>query len=280
MQRWLFGLLTLVWTTGALAQTPVERGRYLVNGILTCGNCHTPRGEGGRFDMARQLSGGPQAWDEPSYTVKGANVTPDRETGIGKWTDAELKHAMQHGVRPNGVPIAPIMPFKFYGVFTPRDLNAVVAYMRSVTPIRNEVQAPVYKAAMPDVSYPGGDKAMTEDELRDPVKRGFYLATIGHCMECHTPATEGRQDFANNLGKGGRTFEGPFGQSTSRNITAHRTAGLGGWSDAEIKRAITQGISRDGSKLKPPMGYALYATMTESDLDGIVAWLRTVPPKE
>ena len=87
-------------------------------------------------------------------------------------------------------------------------------------------------------------------------------------------------DFANGLGKGGQTFRGPFGESVSRNITSHREKGIGAWSDAEIKRAIAQGIRKDGSHLKPPMGFEWYARMTDADLSAIVAYLRTVPPKE
>src|SRR5262245_27895151 len=87
-----FGLTgLLVATLTASAQTPVERGSYLVNGVLTCGNCHTPRGPGGVFAMDRQLSGGPQEWDTPTFKVKGANITLDKETGIGNWSEADIK---------------------------------------------------------------------------------------------------------------------------------------------------------------------------------------------
>ena len=93
------------------AQTSVERGSYLVNGLLTCGNCHTPRGPGGVFAMDGQLSGGPQEWDRPTYKVRGANITQDKETGIGNWSEADLKRAITSGTRPNGAPLAPIMPW-------------------------------------------------------------------------------------------------------------------------------------------------------------------------
>ena len=265
-------------TGAAAAQTLLERGDYLVNGILACQNCHTPRGPGGALAMDRQLSGGPQVFDEPSFAVRGANITPDRETGIGAWSDDDIKRALQAGVRPNGVPLAPIMPFPFYKVFTPRDLDAVVAYLRSVAPVAHEVPIPTYKSEMPVAAYPGGETAMSEEQLADPVRRGFYLATIGHCMACHTPKISERQDFANALGKGGEVFTGPFGTSVAPNITSHRSAGIGAWSDAEIKRAITQGISRDGHRLKPPMFFAAYRRLSEPDLDAIVAWLRTLPP--
>src|SRR5215210_5782581 len=99
MIRLMLGLVAAVTvTSGAVAQSAVERGDYLVNSILTCGNCHTPRGPGGVFDMSKQLSGGPQTWDEPTFRVKGANITPDKDTGIGGWSDADLKKAMQQGV--------------------------------------------------------------------------------------------------------------------------------------------------------------------------------------
>jgi mono/diheme cytochrome c family protein len=266
-------------STMAAAQTPVERGRYLVEGILTCGNCHSPRGAGGAIDVSRQYSGGPQTWDTPAYTVKGTNITPDRDTGIGKWSADDIKKAIQVGVRPDGVQLAPIMPYAFYKVFTPGDLDAVTAYIRSLAPVRNEVQHPVYKAAMHAETVPNGDKALSESDLRDPLKRGFYLVTIGHCMECHTPRVNGQHNFS-DLGKGGEEFRGPWGVSVARNITAHKENGIGAWSDAEIKRSITQGVRRDGSRLKPPMAFASYASMSEEDLNAVVAYLRTVPPKE
>jgi mono/diheme cytochrome c family protein len=229
--------------------------------------------------MSKQLSGGPQTWDESTFKVKGANITPDAETGIGKWSDADIKRALLSGIRPNGTRMAPIMPYGFYKVFAPADLDAVVAYLKSVPPVRNVVALPVYKAAMYDNTPPGAEKTVTEADTADPVKRGFYLVTIGHCMECHTPLAGGRHDYA-QLGKGGQPFTGPWGVTVSRNITAHPAAGLGAWSDAEIKTAITQGVRKDGTRLNPPMAYALYATMTAQDLGAVVAYLRTVPPKD
>ena len=268
---------TLVAATAAHAQTPTQRGDYLVNSVLACGNCHTPQGPGGPV-MEKFLSGGIR-FDEPPFDVTASNITPDKITGIGSWSDAELKRGLVEGVRPNGVPLAPIMPNAFYKIMTPGDLNAVVAYLKTVKPIENKVPDPVYKIALPPMVFPGGEKPMPEADLADKVKRGFYLATIGHCMECHTPMTRGHHDFG-QMGKGGREFPGPWGVSKSSNITPHPTAGIGAWSDAEIKRAITQGVSRDGRKLKPPMGYGFYARMTDGDLDAVVAWLRTLKPVE
>ena len=77
-----------------------------------------------------------------------------------------------------------------------------------------------------------------------------------------------------------RSSKGRGASSVARNITSHKEKGIGAWTDAEIKAAITQGKRRDGTPLKPPMGYGMYATMTDADLSAIVAYLRTVPPKE
>jgi mono/diheme cytochrome c family protein len=272
-----------VWSVASCTAQPqeaIERGRYLVEGVLTCGNCHSPRSPGGAIDATKLYSGGPQTWDEPSFAVKGSNITPDPETGIGRWSAEDMKRAIQQGIRPDGSHLAPIMPYKFYKVFTPRDLDAVVAYLRSMPPVHSQVAPPVYKAALPAELPPVADKPPSETDLRDPVEHGRYLATIAHCMECHTPGTTSQHDFSSGVGKGGQTFRGPWGESVSRNITSHKEKGIGAWSDAEIKRAITEGVRPDGSKLKPPMGFAWYARMNDEDLSALVAYLRTVPPKE
>lgn len=277
----------------AMAETLVERGSYLVNTIMACGNCHTPKDASGQPMSGKELSGGGLTFNTPGFTATASNITPDRETGIGAWSDADIRRALTEGIRPGhvalgGVPLAPPMPSVFYKALTTRDLDAVVAYLRAVPPIRNMVPAPVYKMPVKYVPYPGAEQPYSEDALKDPVKRGAYLVTAGHCMICHTPFVNGVPDYKGAFGKGGRAF-GPPGDigfpntwdgSVSRNITAHEKSGLGSWSDIEIKRAITRGISRDGRVLKPPMAFGWYAHLDDADLDAIVAWLRTLPPLE
>lgn len=254
----------------------VKRGDYLVNGILTCGNCHSPKGMPVAV-AGKEFSGG-LSWDEAPFKVTAPNITPDKDTGIGSWNDAQLKTVMRTGVRPNGVHTATIMPTDFYRIMTERDLDAVVAYLRTLKSVNNKVDDPVYKMPQVDHVLPGGEQPYTEAMMSDKLKKGFYLVTIAHCMECHTPMEKGMRKFDTRLGAGGFEFSGPWGVSVSRNITSSKTKGIGDWTDDEIKRAITKGISKDGSKLKPPMGYQYYATVTPDDLDAIVAYLRTVPP--
>src|SRR5262249_49526823 len=100
--------------SAARAETPVERGGYLVNAVMACGGCRTPRPAGGAFDMSKRISRGSQTWDTPQYLVKASNIAPDPETGIGKWSADDSKRALTEGVRPSAVALAPQMPFVFY----------------------------------------------------------------------------------------------------------------------------------------------------------------------
>ena len=282
------GAWLLAVSSGALAETPVERGGYLVNTIMACGNCHSPRDAEGKSIADRAFSGG-LVFNTSAFIATAPNITPDKETGIGSWSDAEIRHALVEGTRPDhgrlaGVPLAAIMPANFYKALLPEDLDAVVAYLRSVKAIRNEVAAPVYKAPARRDPYPDADAGFSPAMLADPVKRGDYLVTIGHCMECHSAWSRGVSDFKAGLGGGGRVFpprDGSPGGTPGTivpNITPHPTAGIGGWTDAEIVRAITHGIARDGRSLKPPMAYGYYAELKSSDLADIVAYLRSMPP--
>jgi mono/diheme cytochrome c family protein len=177
------------------------------------------------------------------------------------------------------VPLAPIMPSSFYAILTPDDTDSIVAYLQTLKPVSNKVPDPVYKLAFSLQRFPGTEKPMPAADMNDKVKHGFYLAMIGHCMECHTPMTRGQWEL-DKVGKGGRDFPGPWGTSVSRNVTSSKTSGIGDWTDAEIKTAITQGKRKDGTPLKPPMGYGYYAKMTDSDLNDVIAWLRTLPAKD
>ncbi len=295
LRRLLFLALfaTLLFPTVLVgAQTPtaaVERGRYLVESILACGNCHTPKSPTGEPLSSRNLGGG-LSFSPPPFVGVASNITQDRETGIGAWSDDDIKRAIVRGVRPNhgrlpNTHLAGLMATSFFKALTPSDLDAVVAYLRSVPAIRYEVPTPVYRAAPVHQPYPDAEAGFADSKMGDPVYRGRYLVTIGHCMECHSPFDKGVFDYS-RLGAGGRRFDPKVVQglpadwagSRAPNITSHPTTGLGRWTDAEIKRAIAQGISRDGRKLQPPMGFSYYAKLSASDLDAIVAYLRTLPP--
>jgi mono/diheme cytochrome c family protein len=279
--RSFFVLLAVVTAAaGAQAQSAIERGRYLVEAVMACDGCHTPRAAG-NLDMSRRFSGGDQVWSHPAYTVRGTNISADRETGIGSWSEADLKRSLIEGTRPNGVVLAPQMPVSFYRVLTPGDLDAVVAFVRSIPPVRREVPGPVYKQQFGHDPIPGGERPFSQSDLDDKIKRGFYLATIAHCMECHARKPDGSFDYRGNWGKGGHEMKGPFGSVVVSNITSHPEKGIGRWTDAEIRRALVEGKGRDGRAFKPPMARQVYySRMTDQDLDAMISWLRTIPPLE
>lgn len=281
MTRTAFALAAVVASmaaTSAAAQDDasalLERGAYLMNGIVACGNCHTlPAADGA--DMAREFAGGLR-FEEEGFTAYASNITPDVATGIGGWTNDEIARAIREGIRPDGTVIGPPMPFEDYRHLADDDLAALVAYITQVAPVENHVPQSAYEIPLPPAyGPPVSDVAAPEPD--DQIAYGEYLATIGHCFECHTPRVDGHLDMTRR-GAGGNLFPGPWGVSVSANITADPRDGLGAWTDEEIVRAITEGVSRDGTPLFPPMGYGYYANMTPEDLAALVAYLRTIEP--
>jgi mono/diheme cytochrome c family protein len=257
-------------------QRLVERGAYLVTSIAACGNCHTPKGPQGDLP-GMELAGGMVIEEPGLFRAVGANITPDPETGIGRWTDAEIATAIREGKRPDGTIIGPPMPIELYRGISDRDLAAMIAYLRSLPPVRNAVERSRYEIPLPPGYGPPVGR-VSGPPAGDPVARGAYLAgPLGHCIECHTPmGPDGRRDWS-RTGAGGPPMSGPLGTVVPRNITPSRSAGIGGWTDAQIIRAVTQGISADGHRLSPPMAFASYARIRQQDLRDLVAYLRSLP---
>lgn len=274
MRTLLCLLLSCLYLPSAFAEDPVERGRYIVEVIAACGNCHTPNGPDGK-DMSRKLAGGMHITDG-GIDAWATNITQDRETGIGAWSDEQIIRAIREGIRPDGSLIGPIMPINLYRQISDVDVRAIVAYLRTVEPVSNEVPESSYPFPLPP-NYGPSPVAVPEPDRGDPVAWGAYLAgPLGHCIECHSsPGENGAPDLENALGAGGLLFHGPWGVSVAPNITP---IGIGEKSDEEIKQMITTGVRADGSRLMPPMGIGYYAGLTGEDLDAIVAYLRSLPP--
>jgi mono/diheme cytochrome c family protein len=168
------------------------------------------------------------------------------------------------------------MPVELYRDVAEDDVKAMVAYLRSLKPVVNKVPKSVYRIPLPP-SYGPVTTAKTVPRT-DKVAYGAYLAgPIGHCIECHsTPDARGAADLHHGLGGGGRDFPGPWGVVVASNITP---TNLKSWSDDAIKKAITTGERPNGINIKGPMAIAWYKDISPSDLDAIVAYLRTLPPK-
>ncbi len=151
--------------SSAGAETPLERGSYLVNAVMVCDGCHTPRNPGDAAipngsSVQRRLSGGVEVWDTPAYTVRGSNITADRETGIGTWSEDDIERLLTQGLRPDGGRVAPQMPYNFYRILTPGDLHAVASYIKTIKPVSNSMPPPVYKAAVTAVPLPGAETSI------------------------------------------------------------------------------------------------------------------------
>ncbi len=269
-------LSSSLWAQSGLKnQALLERGKYLMNGVVACGNCHFQRDAKGEPLLDKGLSGG-FVFDEPPFKAYASNITPDPETGIGKWTDAQLAKAIREGIRPDKSVIGPPMPMAFYRNLSDDDLAAIIAYLRAQKPVRHVVPKSTYNIPLPP-NYGPPIQQVRATSPRDKVKYGAYLVEIGHCMECHTPRDEKGMLRLSQLGAGGQHFPGPWGTSVSRNLTPHET-GLKNASDAQIERAIREGVDPTGQALKPPMGYPFYKTISNEDMSAIVAYLRTLKP--
>jgi mono/diheme cytochrome c family protein len=279
-------LATALFATVAIeaaAETPVERGRYLVTTIGACGNCHSPRNAAGKPAAGRELSGGFE-FDEPGLGhIVGTNITPDNETGIGKWSEAEIVAALRDGKRPDGTLIRPPMPIPVYRQLSDGDAAAIAAYLKTIKPARNKVGEAHYKVPLPP-NYGAPILHVPEPSRDDKAAYGAYLAgPAGHCVLCHTPPGGGKPFDMSLAYLGGRElpdFGNPGGITVSRNITAGSKHGIGDWTDAQIKRAITQGVREDGTRLARTMPFDWYKRMMPADLDAIVAFLRTLKPAE
>jgi mono/diheme cytochrome c family protein len=269
-------VLTGFLSSVGAAEPMTERGSYLVNSIGACGNCHARDAEGKNFHPGMTLAGGFifDVVDPELGHVIMPNITPDRDTGIGKWSEADIVMALRNGKRPDGSIIGPPMPIPVYRQLSDQDATAIAAYLLSVQPVRDSVQKSQYKIQLTEYGPP-----VTHVDAPSPEDKGAYgsyLVTIGDCVGCHTPPEDGKPFNMSLAFAGGRKFPGEA--SVSRNITSDPDQGLGKWSDQNIKNAITKGVRPDGTKLAGPMPYDWYANITPADLDAIVAFMRTIKP--
>ena len=129
-------------TASAAADQQAARGKYLV-GIAGCTDCHTPGHFLGKPDMRRYLGGSEVGFEIPGLGVfYGPNLTPDKATGLGDWTEADIVTALQTGKRPDGRELAPIMPWRAFASLTPADVKAIAHYLKSLPPVANKVPGP------------------------------------------------------------------------------------------------------------------------------------------
>jgi len=256
----------------------LKRGEYLINGPVACGNCHNTRAEDLSFVPGKEFAGGFHLFDPIGIDAYAANITPDPDTGIGTWSDAEIITAIREGKTKDGGINFPPMPVPTYNNMSDDDVKAIVAYLRTVPAVHHEVPQSTYK--IPQQAMPPA-KGLPAPPASDKVAYGGYIVNaLAHCFECHTtPGANGVPDFANSLGAGGfPIYLGPDIVVATANITSDPETGIGKWTDDQIKVALTKGMTPAGGHLSPPMPYGFFANMTPEDLDAVVAYVRTIPP--
>jgi mono/diheme cytochrome c family protein len=266
-------------------QDLLARGEYLVEGIVGCGNCHSGRDDQGNLVPGLEYAGnfvinepnGPGP-DGVAFTAIAPNITQHQELGIGAWTDQEIERAIREGIARDGRVLGPPMAFPYYREISSKDMDAIIAYLRTIEPVDRVVEPSTYYIPLPPDWGGPVDEPIAEVTRGNTVEYGRYLAhSLGHCTQCHTPLVGGVEDFS-RIGAGGNIFPQPFGYTWAALTPNITPAALGEWSDDEIKRAIVYGISRDGRELLPFMGFSFYELISDQDLDAIVTYLRSLPP--
>jgi mono/diheme cytochrome c family protein len=254
----------------------VERGEYLAK-AADCMVCHTSAG-------GKEYAGG-LAIRLPFGTLYTTNITPDKETGIGNYSDQDFLNAVHRGIRRDGARLYPAMPYTSYTYISDADALAIKAYLFSLAPVRAE--APANTLGFPFNQRWGmifwsalfnPDTRFTPDTSKSPEwNRGAYLSeALAHCGECHTPrnfafALNNRQKFAGAVTAGWRAF----------NITSDKATGLGAWRDEDLIAYLSTGHAAGHGTASGPMGEAVdqsFGQLAPEDIRAMVAYLRSVPP--
>lgn len=247
----------------------IERGRYVAT-IAGCTTCHTPLMPDGKLhDHAHELEG-TMLQVPGGHALAVPNITPDTETGIGKWSDAQIVIAIRQGVRPDGSRLSPIMPYPYFNRMTDADANALVAFLRTQPAIHHAIPRAAGLGIKPvDVAPPQG----YVDRTSDPQAHGEYLAALMHCGACHTPQ---QGPFANDVFAGGTQF----GDVVAPNITSDRETGIGSWSEDDVITAVTKMKDPQGHDLMPPMSEygEAWSQLTGPDAHALAVYVKSVPP--
>src|SRR5262245_31903114 len=255
----------------------VARGEYIVRTVAVCGHCHTesPQNPDG------PLSGGMTFRNWRLGKIRGSNLTPDPETGLGAWSDAEIVRAIRAGEDRAGNIVAPIMPYEWFQEMSDRDALAIARYLKSQKRVHNKLENKpnfFYQLAKSMVLRPKKVKPNLRATARAPdVEYGRYLANhVSLCADCHT-RRHGLQSLPDRHSLFAGDASPPKGfPANPSNITPDTLTGIGRWSEADFLRAMRTGITPAGDTLHPFMPWRQFKRMKEDDLRAIYRYLRTV----
>jgi hypothetical protein len=270
-------------TSRTFESTParLQRGQYLANSI-GCLYCHSPHDWSKRNDPI--LPGMTGAGQQLPYTdlpgkVFAPNLTPDKETGAGNWTDDMLARAIREGIGHDGRALFGIMPYAHYRIMPDEDLAAIIVYLRSLRPVTNRL--PKTEIIFP-VNYIMRNEPLpitgpvASPDVSDPVKRGRFLVNLVGCADCHTPVDNHHIPIPGLDFSGGQVFHTHWGTVASANITPD-ASGIPYYDEAMFIRAMRTGMvgTRELNKTMP---WSVVGNMTDEDLAGIFAYLKTLKP--
>ena len=253
----------------------IKRGEYLAR-AADCEVCHTaPGGAAYAGGLAISL---------PFGTLYSTNITADKETGIGDYSDADFLNAVQRGIRKDGTRLYPAMPYPSYTYMTDADALAIKAYLFSRPAVHATNRADTlgfpfnqrWSMIIWSLFFNANSRFEPNIAQSPQWNRGAYLAeALAHCGECHTPrnlafALDNRKKFAGAMTAGWHAF----------NITSDKGTGIGGWSDDESSAYLSTGHALNHGTAAGPMGEAVdqsFSRMSKADIAALVVYLRSVP---
>src|SRR5215813_5900665 len=256
------------------------RGKYLVDGVTGCFGCHSDPdwSRPGAPPIAGREGAGHIWSDQDLPWLVAPNITPDKETGAGNWSDDTLARAIREGIGHDGRALFPIMPYQSYREMSDEDLASIIVYLRTVPAVKS--QLPTTKMPFPLNFLMQNVPQPVTTEVKGPeytqtVAVGSYLVKMAACRDCHTPQENG-QPIAGMEFAGGFLLHEPKGDVVSANITP-APSGIGYYNDATFIQALRTG--KVGARpLRSSMPWYFYGKISDEDLKAMFAYLQTLKP--
>lgn len=256
----------------------VARGEYIVRDVAVCGSCHAADEK----NPDGPLSGGREFRDWRIGIARASNLTPDVETGLGSWSDAEIVRALRNGERKDGRLLAPVMPYGWFHDMSDEDALAVARYLKSLPPVRNHVtQNPniVFKIGKLLFLRPKAGNTATAPPRAVTAEYGGYLSQhVGLCADCHTQRTGIRSEPDRTRLFAGMANPPKEFPAKPSNLTPDSQTGIGRWSESDFIQTIRTGKDPGGVEMKPFMPWHQIRRMSDDDLRAIFLFLRTLKP--
>lgn len=276
--------------TIALTPQRIERGAYLANHVTVCIDCHSTR-DWSKFAgplTGKDLGSGGEKFD-PNMgfpgTIYARNITP---YSLKSWTDGEVFRAVTTGVSKDGSPLFPLMPYHSYGKMDKEDVLSIIAYLRTLKPVENQIPEPSLDFPINILvnTMPAPATFTNIPDTSDVLAYGEYLIGAASCVDCHSQKDKGNNIPGTEFG-GGMEFKQPAGIVRSPNITMDKETGIGSWTKENFVQRFKayadtsyHSPNMTPNDLNTPMPWVMYAGMKKSDLEAIYTYLSSLAPKK